>query len=55
VMLVVYGLGVMAANLANLLADRPVKWSYVLVFLGLALLAALLRWRQGGGQMQAYG
>ena len=55
VMLVVYGLGVMAANLANLLADRPVKWSYVLAFLGLALLAALLRWRQGGGQMQAYG
>lgn len=55
VMLVVYGLGVMAANLANLLADRPVKWSYVLAFLGLALLAALLRWRLGGGQMQASG
>lgn len=50
VTMVVYGLGVAAANLYQLVADRPVKWSYVLVFLGLALLAALLRWRMGGSR-----
>lgn len=37
----VYGIGVSAANLYNLVADRPVKWSYVAAFLMIAVISAI--------------